>query len=397
LITATAWLLKNLASWGRSRQSTNTSYRAIPLYIQVQTLHPLDYAILVWLGLGALSLLWTQYDTPTLTELRQLLLEPGLFYLILRTQPASITMLRRLIYALLSAATLVAVIGLFLYLRCEVFQVCQAIIEAEAGTRRLASVYGSPNNVALFLGRCIPFALAFMLIIKDNRLVRVASGISLILMLLAVLFTQSAGAYLLGLPVAVIVVVALVYRRRAYLPLAGIIAAGVMFILLLTRISARFASLLDFTTGTNFFRLRVWESALNIIKDYPVTGIGFDQFLYAFRGHYIRPDAIEDRNLSHPHNILLDFWIRQGIAGVIVLLVIQYFFWRELWRTYQAVQDKPLMLVLCIGTMGSMANLIAHGLVDNSVFVFDLAYVFVLLIGIAVHLTNMRFIDETPD
>ena len=43
--------------------------------------------------------------------------------------------------------------------------------------------------------------------------------------------------------------------------------------------------------------------------------------------------------------------------------------------------------------MSSMVNLLAHGLVDNSVFVQDLCYVFVLLQVISVKLWNMRAID----
>jgi hypothetical protein len=44
--------------------------------------------------------------------------------------------------------------------------------------------------------------------------------------------------------------------------------------------------------------------------------------------------------------------------------------------------------------MGSMVNVLAHGLVDNSVFVQDLAYIFVLLLGLAIQLSNTSAIDE---
>jgi hypothetical protein len=45
-------------------------------------------------------------------------------------------------------------------------------------------------------------------------------------------------------------------------------------------------------------------------------------------------------------------------------------------------RDTPIVLALVVGAMGSMANTLAHGLVDNSVFVNDLSLVFVLLLGI---------------
>ena len=129
--------------------------------------------------------------------------------------------------------------------------------------------------------------------------------------------------------------------------------------------------------------MRAWLSAINIIHDHPITGLGLDQFLYVFRGKYILPDAWQEPNLSHPHNILLDFWVRLGLMGVLVLLILQTIFWRTAIKFYRQFQktDK-LYLALLIGTVGSMINLIGHGLIDNSVFVQDLSYVFVLLLAL---------------
>jgi hypothetical protein len=42
-----------------------------------------------------------------------------------------------------------------------------------------------------------------------------------------------------------------------------------------------------------------------------------------------------------------------------------------------------------------MANLLVHGLVDNSIYVDDLVYVFALLMVVAGWVTNGRAIDVT--
>jgi O-antigen ligase len=131
--------------------------------------------------------------------------------------------------------------------------------------------------------------------------------------------------------------------------------------------------------------LWVWQSALNIIAERPLTGLGLDQFLYAFRGTYIYPDAWQEPNLSHPHNIVLDFWVRLGIGGVLWLIAVQSAFWRGMFQTIREIklQEQDLMrFALLVGTAGSMVNLLAHGLVDNSVFVIDLAFVFMLLLAL---------------
>ena len=207
-------------------------------------------------------------------------------------------------------------------------------------------------------------------------------------MLVTVGLTQSAGALVLGVPVALVAVLMLVLRRRALLPLAGLAVVGGVGLALALQ-SARFARLLDMTEGTNFYRLRVWQSALNVIRDRPLTGLGLDQFLYAFRGRYIFPDAWQEPDLSHPHNFLLDVWVRLGIAGPLVFIGLQVAFWRTVAPLVHRFSTTPLLQALVIGAMGSMANLLAHGLVDNSVFVNDLSIVFMLLLGLAASLNHV--------
>src|SRR6185436_7847006 len=100
---------------------------------------------------------------------------------------------------LLLAATVIITLGLFGY-----FVNGAGVIVAEQGTRRLASIYGnyaSPNNLALFVGRCIPFAFA-MLLFAPGGLRKIVAGLITALMAIAVILTQSAGALFLGVPAA---------------------------------------------------------------------------------------------------------------------------------------------------------------------------------------------------
>ncbi len=378
LILLPAWLLRMLAGWGRLRQTQVSQFRAPAL---LRRLTALDWGVVAWVALGVVALTWSERRDLALTELRTLFIEPALFYAVLRGAQLDRKAIVRLVDALLLAGLVVAVVGLFLYFRGE------AIITAEDGARRLASVYGSPNNVGLFLGRCIPFALAFVLLPVDRRR-RFAAALALGLMLVTVGLTQSAGALVLGVPVALVAVLMLVLRRRALLPLAGLAVVGGVGLALALQ-SARFARLLDMTEGTNFYRLRVWQSALNVIRDRPLTGLGLDQFLYAFRGRYIFPDAWQEPDLSHPHNFLLDVWVRLGIAGPLVFIGLQVAFWRTVAPLVHRFSTTPLLQALVIGAMGSMANLLAHGLVDNSVFVNDLSIVFMLLLGLAASLNHV--------
>lgn len=382
LLTFGAWFLKQVAIVGRGYQSTNSAFHPLSISTHLSHLHAIDIGLLVWIGIAILSLTWTNRLDVAYTELRTLFIEPLLFYLILRTIPLDKQIIVRLIDALIIAGVIIALLGFI-----------TPFITAEEGTRRLASVYGSPNNVGLFLGRCIPFSTAYLLV-NTGKKRRAWGGITSLIMVIAVLLTQSVGAIVIGLPAAIVVVTLALWGKQARLPIIGLSILGIGILTVLTQLSARFSGLFDFTRGTNFFRLRVWESALNIIRDHPITGIGLDQFLYAFRGHYIRPDAVWDKDLSHPHNFVLDIWTRLGVIGVFTFFGLQFAFWSRLKRLLRQHREYDcLYFALGVGLAGAMADTLAHGLVDNSIFVNDLSYIFMLCLGLIITLENVRAID----
>lgn len=387
LITSAAWIIRLLNIWGKKRQTPINDSTQIPVFwIRIKGM---DFAVIAFVGLGTVSLFWAQLRSQAVTELRVMIIEPVLFYAIFRMIPFDKKIILKLVDALILAGFAVAVIGLWQFLQG------QAIITAEEGARRLASVYGSPNNVGLFLGRCIPFAFAFVIAPLDHNR-RIVAGIMLGVMGLAVILSQSVGAIFIGVPAAVVAVLLVYGGKRARLILLALVIVGVIgFVFSLQ--SERFARVLDFDSGTNFFRIRVWQSAIAVIRDHPITGLGLDQFLYAFRGHYILPDAWQEPNLSHPHNIILDFWVQLGIMGVGLLVAFQVLFWeaiRQAIRLYK--KSDPVPFAVTIGIVGSMVNLVAHGLIDNSVFVQDLCYVFVFLLAASTQLSNASAIDEPP-
>ena len=369
LVTGVAGLLRGLAALGERMQARNPDY---PLFAwtSLRRIQAMDIAVLGLVALGALSLLWTRQLSSATTELRALILEPALFYLLIRcTRPNRDTLLKYCL-ALVGAALVVSLIGLFQYFFGGM------VITAEAGAARLQSVYGSPNNIGLLLGRALPMALA-LLVVPLRRELRMAAAVALLIMLPTLLLTQSVGAILLGAPAGMAAVWLGRYRRRAVLPLLGAGIAGLADFALLTRISARFAGLLDLGSGTTFVRIRLWESALAMIRDHPLTGVGLDQFLYLYGGEYLRPDVVHDADLSHPHNFVLDFWTRLSLFGLLIFLGMQVMFWRLALRALRQTRDSDnLVFAMTLGMLGGMAALLAHGLIDNSVFVIDLAFVF---------------------
>ncbi len=381
LVTAAAGAVKLLVTLGKELQMSNGDFPVLSRRL-LAPVRPMDLAVVSLAALALASLLWTQRLDTAQTELRTLIFEPLAFYALLRATRPSRSTLCRLFAALLAAAVIVSLIGYYMYFFRDF------VITAEAGVKRLYSVYGSPNNVALLLGRAIPIALGFLLVGAERRL-RAFAGLSLAAMVPALLFTQSVGAILLGAPAGLFVISLARFERRAIAPLIGAGVVGGAAFAVLTRVSARFANAIDFSSGTNFFRLRLWESTLSIIREHPLTGIGMDQFLYVVGGRYLKPDAIWDRDQSHPHNFLLDFWTRLSVFGAVAFLVIQLLFWRSAIKMRRRLRRDALLFAMLLGLMGSMAGLLAHGLIDNSVFVIDLAFIFMFQLAALMRLVEL--------
>jgi O-antigen ligase len=117
-----------------------------------------------------------------------------------------------------------------------------------------------------------------------------------------------------------------------------------------------------------------------MIADHPIRGIGLDNFLTYYENGFRYPEAWEEPSLSHPHNLVLDFWLSLGVFGPLVLgcLVVRL---AELIHGAW-LRAGPVERGLYAGVAGASTDMIVHGLVDNSFFLPDLAVLFWLMVGI---------------
>jgi len=341
----------------------------------------LDWAVLALLGVSTLSMFASQYFEFALREWRIILLEPVIFYVLLRSCKLDRAAVWRIVDALVLAGVVVAVVGLVQY----AFNL--NIITAEEGTRRLRSVYGSPNNAGLFLGRVLPIALAFAALGRGRR--RWLSALCLLPIGAAIVLSQSRGAIFIGAPAAILAVGVLAGGRWLWAAIGALLVGAVAAIPFLN--SPRMQALLS-GEGTQVFRVALWRSSLDMIREQPILGVGPDSFLYAYRGRYLLPEAWQESSLSHPHNVVLDFAARLGLLGLGVFIWIQVAFWKAglgLARPASATAAQPALgdaatqdRALAIGLMASMVDFLAHGMVDAAYFVVDLAFVFMLTLAL---------------
>ncbi len=363
--------LMTLASWG-IRQVRQWAARKRAPFPTPSRLTPTDCPLLLLVGVAVISTLFADFQRVAWRELRLVILEPAAFYLMLRTSHLGRRDIWRIMDFFVLGGVAVALIGLVQY------ALGINLITAEGGLPRLRSVYGSPNNVGLYLGRVLPVLVAVALLGRRSRR-RVLYGLAILPAGVALLLSFSKGALILGVPAALLMVGLLVGGRWLWATLAAVAAVGLSLIPLMRL--PRFASLFTTQEGTTtFFRLKLWQGTLAMIRDHLWLGVGPDNFLYHYRSRYILPSAWQEPDLSHPHNFLLDHWARLGVLGAAAGVWLQVAFWRAA-LPLRRLPDRDGR-ALAIGLMGAMADLLAHGLVDHSFFLIDLAFAFCMTVAL---------------
>lgn len=73
-------------------------------------------------------------------------------------------------------------------------------------------------------------------------------------------------------------------------------------------------------------RIYLYEGTIDLIKDYPMTGVGLDNFNKVYDAEYMVKGAVE-KNLPHAHNFILAILSTTGIIGFLGFLFMegQYF------------------------------------------------------------------------
>ncbi|MDQ6694646.1 MAG: O-antigen ligase family protein, partial [Chloroflexota bacterium] len=179
---------------------------------------------------------------------------------------------------------------------------------------------------------------------------------------------------------AAVLAVALITRARSLMIALGAGLLAGLVSLPFVKID-RILSIFDFSTqdNTTVARKEIWTAALKIIRDHPITGIGQDQFIYQDPKYGVPQARLF--TTSHPHNFLLDFWLRLGLPGLAwILAALGLFFYGaiKLWRGHKGTAVGALIL----GLIASMVDFAVHGLLDMAYFTMDLALTFWLTMGI---------------
>ena len=294
-----------------------------------------------------------RHITESLREYRTVIVEPLLAFLIFRWTLATASARWYAVACLLAGAaavTLVAVTG-------------NDLVIAN-GVSRITGPYPHPNNLAFYLERVALVGLGMAAIANRRRLwwlmlgLTLVSGIGTLLTVSrGALLALFAGGFYLGIQA----------RIRPWLQVAGVVAAAGVIVLLVGsgRLTATGAN------GTQLSRLPIWRSSIEMIREFPITGVGLDQFLYQYWPRYVEPAGWPERYTAHPHNLVLDLWLRLGVLGPLIGLWLVLVVWsvRSPLAGYSGLKSFPGRLAGIAALIGGLV----HGMVDHGYFLPDIA------------------------
>ncbi len=236
---------------------------------------------------------------------------------------------------------------------------------------RATALYTHPNNLAIYLERTLLFTLGVAIIRPRWYPIWILAGLQGV----GLLATFSRGA-ILGVVVGVGVVLVFIGAWRWITGLAAVaIIVGIIGLIVVPD------RLLDVGgDGMEPTRFAIWRSAVEMIRAHPVFGVGPDQFLYQYTRRFVEPMGWPERYTSHPHNIILDTWLRLGVLGLATLttLIVGIVWWIQRQTTYIR-RDA-----FAIGAVAALFGGFIHSMVDNGFFLADLATISWFLIIILV-------------
>jgi putative inorganic carbon (HCO3(-)) transporter len=259
---------------------------------------------------------------------------------------------------------------------------------------RVTSVYGNPNNLALYIGRVWPLAAALALAAQHERAPRWLARVYWLCVLVclgALLISLSRGAWLGAGAALMVLVLPATLRRFGERRWPVALIAGAILVAVGGLIFALRGGPLG---GSADVRILFWQESLRLLQHRPL-GVGLDQFFYyhfpAYGRSLIDPTLADtqERYARQPHNLVFEIWFNLGPLGAIAFGWLLARCIRRL-HSQQRFALSATAGLLARGVIAALAAALVHGMVDSFYFWPDIAIALWLLVGVSELIAKQR-------
>ena len=249
--------------------------------------------------------------------------------------------------------------------------------------RDLGSVLGDPNDLSLVL--LFPFSFALSLIVSPNmsRKVRLFGLVTAIVLILAVIATQSRGG-LLGIAA---VIASFAWRRvksKTLLIFCGALLISALFVI--ADISSR-ESGGEAEQGIDesaMGRIYAWKAAFGMAIDNPLTGVGIDNF---YHNYFFYSDHWD--GLNHAvHSTWFGVLSETGVLGLLIFLAMVIAVIRCATISLNKIRSQkdhfpPVMSAIAEGNLSGLIGFCIAGTFLTQGFTWPLYILLAFTVGVA--------------
>ena len=258
------------------------------------------------------------------------------------------------------------------------------IISQDLGAR-LFSTMGNPNVYGELLVLTIPFFGA--IILNEKKLIKKAFWIILLLPIILVLFKTGSRSAWGALAIAMFIFVFL--WNKKFIPL--FILLGVIALPFVpSSIYKRALSVFNPNDTSKLYRQKIMKSALSMLKDYWVTGVGLGTNVAGTV--FQRYKSFGLTRVAHTHNLFIQMWLEAGIFAILTFIMLIF---RMARNTFIAVREKknPAAVHILIASLSAVLGLLVMGFADHVWFYNRILFVF--WIDISIGLSALKLLKRT--
>ena len=246
--------------------------------------------------------------------------------------------------------------------------------------QRLTGTFKMPNDLGAYLALGLPFVIGYFMAgwrkYPKRRIpiwATLVLGVVVIIMSVNLVLTLTRAAW-----VSVIVAIGCLgvyFIVNALRKLEGVdrlwkrVLLGFTIIILIfstslflmpQHIKARFQTMIEHPVGFMGERPQWWQTSLELVRKYPLTGIGLGRFRYEYQ-HNGPP---EQYNVPyHAHNIYFHIAVEHGIPSLMLFLWMVVIICRQIFVIRQASGFWGMGTF--IGASGFLISALVYGLADN--------------------------------
>ncbi len=209
---------------------------------------------------------------------------------------------------------------------------------------------------------------------------------SICILMISLVFTKSFGAILVVVSVFLLFIFYLLrgfkgektILRRFFLCAVIVLFILVIFFFIFNwqRLIAMFN--LNDPDNSIVQRFNYWITSLKIIKDFPLIGIGWKKFGFAYE-FYRLPSA---KGSDYSHNVFLQIMVEMGLLGLISFLFIVVIFLRS---GYKILKSGGSRQAFKLGLFCAGCSFLIYNLIDISFYFSQVAFFWWIILGLFVN------------